>query len=272
MEDVSESEKERFWQDGFLIVRGAFTTDEMDIVRRAIRGNEKITQHLETVRKQCQEGHRRAFETIFVWNDTAGDDLFSLLTRSTKIFDRLEHFFDDEIYDYHNKIPVKEPGVIGFPFHQDYAYWYGMGNLYPDMATVFIAIDDADRENGCLRLLRGSHKMGRIDHDSFDGVPTARLQQIKTRHEEVVVELQSGDLVMFHGNTLHGSADNHSEKARLALLGTYNTKHNSPYETHCGHPTWHRQTKFSRPLQESDIARMPDFDLHHQHTPSEAAN
>ena len=42
----------------------------------------------------------------------------------------------------------------GRGFHSDFycRYWYNYGILYPDMGTVFIAIDKTDRENGCLKV------------------------------------------------------------------------------------------------------------------------
>ena len=65
-----------------------------------------------------------------------------------------------------------------------------MGNLYPDMATVLIAVDRMIRESGCLKNLQGSHKMARIDpvfHDgvSGNGVCQDRLAVIERRLPEV---------------------------------------------------------------------------------------
>ena len=36
--------------------------------------------------------------------------------------------------------------------------------MFPEMASVFIPIDDCSKENGCLQILKGSHKLGRLDH------------------------------------------------------------------------------------------------------------
>ncbi|MDH5575976.1 MAG: phytanoyl-CoA dioxygenase family protein, partial [Nitrospirota bacterium] len=211
-------------------------------------------------------GKRPSFETIFVWNDTAGNDVFAKATRRAAIFDRLEDFFKDNIYVYHNKITLKYPGMVGFRYHQDYAYWYGMGNLYPDMATVLIAVDGMTRENGCLKILEGSHKMGRIDHVFDDGVSDSgvcpeRLEVIKKRLPEVFVELESGDVVMFHCNTLHGSDDNESSHSRIALIGCYNTRGNNPYQSACGHPFYQTQEKVFEKITEKDANNLPDFEL-----------
>ncbi len=262
------ADSEFFWTHGYLILRNVFSPDEMDTVRTAIQTNERMQQHLTKIRAKTEDGKHNAFETIFVWNDTAGDDIFAKLTRNYQIFERLEAIFRDRVYVYHNKITLKYPLVPGFRYHQDYFYWYSMGCLYPDMATASIAIDAATPENGCLRVLAGSHKMGRIEHE-FDqeredsGVSLDRLQFIKARCPEVVVELGIGDLVLFHCNTLHGSDDNASNKSRLALLGCYNTKHNDPYmATPCGHPFFHEQSIVTEKVSRADLGKMPNFDLY----------
>jgi ectoine hydroxylase len=261
------AETEFFWRNGYLIVRNAFSPEEMDIAKTAIRTNRDMQDRLATIRAKTQSGKHNAFETIFVWNDVAGDDLFAKFTRNYRIFERLESFFADRVYVYHNKVTLKYPSVPGFRYHQDYYYWYSNGCLFPDMATTSIAIDASTRANGCLRVLAGSHKMGRINHE-FDveledkGVEAERLAIIKTRFEEVFIELGVGDLVIFHCNTLHGSDDNTSDMSRLALLGCYNTKHNDPYvTTDYGHPFFHEQSVLTEKVTRADLSRMPNFNF-----------
>ena len=71
----------------------------------------------------------------------------------------------DEIYHYHSKLMMKEPRTGGaHVWHQDYGYWYNNGCLLPEMGSVFLPVDKCTKENGCLKVLHGSHKMGRINH------------------------------------------------------------------------------------------------------------
>ena len=60
----------------------------------------------------------------------------------------------------------KEPKVGGaWEWHQDYGYWYKNEFLFPDqMISVMVAITKANKENGCLQVIKGSHKLGRIEH------------------------------------------------------------------------------------------------------------
>ena len=77
--------------------------------------------------------------------------------------------------------------------------------------------------------------------------------------KEVPIELEIGDVALFHCNTLHASADNHSTESRIGLLGCYNTKHNDPYKVAHGHPGWQVQPKIHEPITEADRQNLPDF-------------
>src|ERR1035438_8683815 len=94
------AEADFFWRNGYLIVRNAFSPEEMDIAKTAIRTNRDMQDRLATIRAKTQSGKHNAFETIFVWNDVAGDDLFAKFTRNYRIFERLESFFADRVYVY----------------------------------------------------------------------------------------------------------------------------------------------------------------------------
>jgi ectoine hydroxylase-related dioxygenase (phytanoyl-CoA dioxygenase family) len=258
------AEKKSFERDGYVVVRGLLQPAEAMLLKRAI----KNCQPMQSLRRQVQErwatGRRGAFQTIFVWNDVTGEDIFCKATRRAALFDRLQAFFDDDVYLYHNKVALKYPGIEGFRYHQDYFYWYDMGNIYPDMASVQIALDACTRQNGCLRVISGTHKLGRLNHTTLaqsadSGVDDERLREILQRFTVVEVELAVGDAVLFHANLLHGSADNTSAEPRVSLLGCYNTKHNSPYRTACGHPYYSRQQPLVAEIVEQDLALVPDY-------------
>ena len=60
---------------------------------------------------------------------------------------------------------LKDAKVGGaWTWHQDYGYWYQNGLLFPQLASVMIAVDPATRENGFLQVLAESHHMGRLNH------------------------------------------------------------------------------------------------------------
>mgnify|MGYP003304935294 CR=1 FL=1 len=99
---------------------------------------------------------------LVLWNK-AGEDLWGSIARSERVVDAIEALLGDEAYHYHSKMSIKRPRTGGaWSWHQDYGYWYQNGCLYPDMASAFIAIDPNTRANGCMQVLKGSHKLGRV--------------------------------------------------------------------------------------------------------------
>ena len=87
---------------------------------------------------------------------------------------------------------------------QDYGYWYG-AYVFPRLISCFIAIDRATQANGALTVLRGSHACGRIEHVTTRGQPGGepqRLALLEAQLDQVVCEMEAGDVLWFHCNTL----------------------------------------------------------------------
>ena len=105
---------------------------------------------------------------------------------------------------------------------------------------VLIAIDAATVENGCLQVIKGSHKLGRIDHvltGDQAGADMERVDVALERLEHVYCEMEAGDVLFFHSNLLHRSDRNTSDHPRWSQICCYNAKSNNPYkESH--HPCY----------------------------------
>ena len=101
---------------------------------------------------------------LSLWNHP-GDGIYGMFARSHRIVDAVEQLLEDEVYHYHSKMILKDAKVGGaWAWHQDYGYWYQNGLLFPDLCSVMIAVDKATEQNGCLQVLQGSHRMGRVNH------------------------------------------------------------------------------------------------------------
>jgi ectoine hydroxylase-related dioxygenase (phytanoyl-CoA dioxygenase family) len=96
-----------------------------------------------------------------------------------------------------------------------------------------IAVDRATARNGCLQVLRGSHRMGRLNHVAVGdqtGADPERVEAARRRLELVRCELEPGSALFFHCNLLHRSDRNHSEDPRWAFIACYNAARNDPYK------------------------------------------
>ena len=102
------------------------------------------------------------------------------------------------------------------PWHQDYPYWGGCHK-----ASLWIALDRVTPENGCLRLLPGTHR-GEVRHDqvaSSHGFGVRVQGQDDARAVDAVLE--PGGAVLFHDLTLHASYPNRNGADRWAIITTY---------------------------------------------------
>ena len=249
MSPVSDEQISAFHKDGYLVVPGLFDSEEADILRKAAHTDSSFGENA----YDLEDGEGGKAQLV-LWNK-AGEDLWGAIARSERIVNAMEQLFDDEVYHYHSKMSIKKPRTGGaWSWHQDYGYWYQNGCIWPDMGSAFIAVDPNTRENGCLQVLKGSHKMGRIEHGQYGdqtGADPERTTAAAKVMETVYVELDPGDTLFFHSNTLHRSDQNTSEDPRWSLICCYNTKHNNPYkESH--HPLYEPLEK----LPDSAIKEM----------------
>jgi ectoine hydroxylase-related dioxygenase (phytanoyl-CoA dioxygenase family) len=138
----------------------------------------------------------------------------------------------EDVYHWHSKVMLKVPGSPGqWEWHQDYGYWYDNGCLYPRMFSAMVVLDEATRENGCLKVLEGSHLLGRLDHGLVgeqQGADPARVRHLESVLPVRYLEARPGSVIFFHCNTLHSSEPNLSQGPRRAMITAYNALSNAP--------------------------------------------
>ena len=231
MSDLNE-----FNKNGFIIKKQLFTDDEINKLINFINSNSDKENRSRKTRSSTGNLN------LTIWNHPS-DDLFGKFSTNERIVKPMEKYLGDEVYHYHSKIIWKKPGDGGFDWHQDYGYWYHNACLYPDMGSCFIMLDRATKENGCLKVLKGSHKVGRIGHGVSDTpeqtADMERITELEKRHESVYITAEPGDVLFFHANLLHSSDQNKSSESRRTLIVCFNTKSNNPYKE-SGHASYTR--------------------------------
>jgi ectoine hydroxylase-related dioxygenase (phytanoyl-CoA dioxygenase family) len=215
-------------RDGYIVVRNLFSKDEIDLLGQAARSDNEMDKS--STRRDDGEGNA---VRLALWNHP-GDGIYGMFARCRKMVDRVEEILEDEPYHYHSKMILKDAKVGGaWAWHQDYGYWYQNGVLSPNLCSVMIAVDRATIENGCMQVIKGSHKLGRINHilsGDQAGADMERVEEAKKRLDLVHVTMEPGDALFFHSNTLHSSDANESDHPRWAMICCYNAASNDPYK------------------------------------------
>lgn len=220
----------QYKNDGYIIVRNFLSSAEVDKLYHIAIEDGMLRQHAFDLNDQAGKKTK-----LTLWYKP-GNDAYGLLTKSRRMIENVDLLLDGDsaVCHFHSKLMQKEPRVGGaWEWHQDYGYWYKNEFLFPDeMISVMVAITEANKANGCLQVIKGSHKMGRIEH-GFAGEQVGASQHyvdlvLKT-NELVYVELKQGDALFFHSNLLHRSEANLSDNPRWSLISCYNRSHNVPY-------------------------------------------
>jgi ectoine hydroxylase len=225
---LSDAELISYQRDGYVLVPRLFDAEEIALLRDKAKQDRALDEQ-SYGRSDGEGGSVR----LSLWNHPS-DDLYGMFSRNARVVDRVEQLLGDEPYHYHSKMIMKEARTGGaWAWHQDYGYWYDNGVLFPNLCSVFIAVDPATRANGCLQVLQRSHDMGRINHvktGEQTGADPERVAAASERLELVYVEMEPGDALFFHPNLLHRSDQNRSAADRWALVCCYNARCNDPYK------------------------------------------
>jgi len=225
---LNEADKKKYDEDGYLIKPQMFSQLEIDKLFETAKTDNVIQKH--TYGREDKEGNTTKLALWYSLND----NIYSAFARSERMVKGVELLMEGQPCHFHTKLMQKEPKVGGaWEWHQDYGYWYHDGFLYPEMMSVMVALTYANRENGCLQVIKGSHKIGRIEHGKSGGQKGADLAVVEEalkRLELVYVELSPGDTLFFHGNLLHRSDKNNSDGPRWSMISTFNKLGNKPYK------------------------------------------
>lgn len=199
----------RWRRDGYLFPFSALSTTEAAMRRAKLEDWERRTgQH---VLKACGlKAH-----LIFTW-------AYSVATHPA-ILDRVESLIGPDIMIYSSSIWPKTPGDNKYvSWHQDSGY---LGIDPADGLQAWVALSDSTKDNGCLRVLPGSHRNPDVIHEETfhpDNM-VSRGQVIHGIDESkgVDIELKAGQFSLHHERTFHSSAANNGRDRRIGYSILY---------------------------------------------------
>jgi len=226
MDRLDKGQLEAYRRDGVITIRKLFDSDELEPLRQAYREDPTVNGSIYGMVDAADRPH-----PICIWSE-CGVDIIGMIPRMARMVETTEELLGEPCYHWHSKITVKPPYCqANVDWHQDFASWYDDGVLLPRMLTVALAVEPVNQANGCMQLIPGSHKLGRLDHRPIDGRSDAfyiRVEKAKKMFGLYQCELNIGDAVFFHCNILHGSGSNETDTSRLMIFSSYNGVSNEP--------------------------------------------
>lgn len=227
LESIGKEQIEFFHQQGYLAIRQAFGRSDIESARQAIwdfidgkqpdfRGVQVEAQMGEDYRDLGPEARRNAVRKLFTFVDC--DSRLGALAENSAVLQILTRILGEHPVLFQDMALMKPPQVgREKPWHQDCAYF----NL-PVQATVvgvWIALDDATPENGCLHIIPRSHLGGPQPH--FKKRDWQICDNDVPVHRDMMVPLPIGGCLIWHGLLYHGSPPNRSGMRRRALQYHY---------------------------------------------------
>jgi non-heme Fe2+,alpha-ketoglutarate-dependent halogenase len=179
--------------------------------------------------------HRSYFDRLLEKHMRDGGDSYSLrrmqrfcqplwdIIVHPGILDYVEDLIGPNFVAWGSQYFCKLPGdgkVVSW--HQDASYW----PLTPaHTVTVWLAIDDADRENGCMQVIPGTHRLGHLAFDlsgaDENSVLPQKVQGAENYGDPVCFELKAGEISLHADMLVHGSEPNRSTRRRCGLTVRY---------------------------------------------------
>ena len=146
--------------------------------------------------------------------------LFNKICYNKKILDAVESLIGQNILICGTTLFIKNANEKGFvSFHQDAKY---IGLKPYNWVTAWIAVTDANEENGCMRMWAGSHKENIKEHNQkFDEnnllTRGQTIENVKIKETKPIV-LKAGQMSLHHPKVIHGSGLNKSNDRRIGFV------------------------------------------------------
>ncbi len=239
---ISGDHVAQFHAQGYAVLRGVFQPDEVAamaaafdrIHSRALAGGRSWRDRNVYFCLAEEEG-RGPLLRYAQWTAWLEPDL-EKVRRDLRLFAILEPLIGRDIKQIINQLHWKPPGAKAeFGFHQDSRSRRPRA-AFRDLATSYvqtgIAVDPQRRENGAVVVVPGSHKLGELPFDPerpsmFEALDGADLARLGLDPDTIVtLELDPGDVAIWHVHTLHGSGPNISAIDRRFYINGYVTAAN----------------------------------------------
>ena len=220
---LTVEQKQFFDTEGYLIVEGLFEPDEIEFYKK----------HYEVMRVENKINHPTMGDDAMNVNDDPLIEYPRIMQPHRQDQASLEWLIDQRLnavmtgllgqepFAVQTMFYFKPPGARGQALHQDQYYL----RVQPGTCiAAWMAVDDCDIDNGCLRVVPGSHTWPLLCMTKSDTSVSFTDVMVEVPDEETItpVEMKAGDVLFFNGQLVHGSLPNTtSDRFRRALIGHY---------------------------------------------------
>lgn len=210
-----------FDHNGYYLVKQALEPDVLETLKATIthHAQERIAPIV------CEDPERPGFgksgdipgtRILRLSKVLTRDPIFRTAASSAKLIAVLQDLLGpnvDVVLNRHNHVTLRPPGAAQLEWHRDVANW-----SRPVISAVFY-LEDSTLENGCTRILPGSHHMLAY-HSHLSG--HARMDTLdRLGNQAVPVPACAGDVLLMHGLAIHGAGANRTNATRMSMTLGY---------------------------------------------------
>ena len=210
-----------FKEKGFCVRNSVFTADALyalssefeRIVSQLQESGEYINARWGSeLTKDIEQSDTQVIHTHNVQSFSA--EMMAMI-QNKKLLDAVEELIGPDIILHHTKLFLKPPGNgSAFPLHQDWSYFPTKNN---SMIAAVIHLTESDEEMGCMRIVPGSHKLGKVEKTDGHSFVKGIHDRYQLEDAEPIIA-GPGDVAFFHCCSLHGSMQNVSKRPRKTVL------------------------------------------------------
>lgn len=217
---LTANQLEQYREEGYFVVEDVFDSEEvqqmLDECESILRGD---FGELYDGATQQDPGSTEVVQKARKVSAVVERNLvFRKCLLKDELMRRVQDILGPDIFVFRDILMLK-PAQVGskMPWHQDSNYW----PIEPkELCSVWTALDAATLENGCMRVVPGSHKMDLIRSRSERGDGPLEDDQIDLA-KAIDVPMAPGSSLFFHSRLLHGSEPNSSDKPRRAFITSF---------------------------------------------------
>ncbi|GGM60010.1 phytanoyl-CoA hydroxylase [Halarchaeum rubridurum] len=227
---ISDEQFAQYQREGYVVADGLLDEETVERVRERLRayvtGEREAGAFERMLEPAAESGDAtferagdpvRKFEGVGMVRE---DDVFADLAHHDGILDVVERLQGPNLSLLRSAAMLKPPGIGSEKkFHQDAAYY----PIRPmDHVTVWVALDDATRTNGCMRVVPGAHTDGLLGHEAVEyDTDIAIGERDYDVSDTVALPMDAGDVLFQHCLLPHYTAPNESDDWRRAFILAY---------------------------------------------------